>query len=190
MKKNILWMLIALMTTACGSCSENEGQTASDVEVTAADSLVVGDPLPQFEITMNDGSTISTSDLMGQTSVVVLFSVECPDCRRQLPEVQCLWDMSREGELTGNGKPLPIVLIARKCLEEDIEPFWRFAELTMPYSPQPDRRIYSLFAPSRIPRIYISDTQGIIRFAHADEAMPSAETLAEEISKTNKELHN
>ena len=95
--------------------------------------------------------------------------------------VQRLWDMSRKGELTGNGQPLPIVLIARKNTAEDIEPFWQTAGLTMPYSPQPDRKVYSLFAPRVIPRIYISDAQGIIRYMHLDMSMPSAETLAEEI---------
>jgi hypothetical protein len=151
-----------------------------------ADSLVVGDQLPEFEVTMNDGSVVRTADLQGQPSVVVLFSVDCPDCRHELPEVQKLWDMSRQGELTGNGKPLPIVLIARKNLAEDIEPFWKFSEFTMPYSPQPDRKVYSRFAPSRIPRIYISDASTTIRVAYADTGMPTAETLAEKISRLNE----
>ena len=51
----------------------------------------------------------------------------------------------------------------------------------MPYSPQPDRRVYSLFAPRVIPRIYISDAQGIIRHMYVDIGMPTAEILAEEI---------
>jgi len=113
--------------------------------------------------------------------------VDCPDCRHELPEVQKLWDRSRQGELTGDGKPLPIVLIARKNTVEDIEPFWKFAELTMPYSPQPDRKVYSRFAPSRIPRIYISDAAGIIRSAYADTLMPTAETLVEDISRVTTE---
>ena len=79
--------------------------------------------------------------------MVVLFSVDCPDCRHELPEVQKLWDRSRQGELTGDGKPLPIVLIARKNLAEDIEPFWKFSEFTMPYSPQPDRKVYRVSLP-------------------------------------------
>ena len=180
MHKHLLWMIFALMLTACCGCSAIDEETGGD-EVIEADSLVVGDRLPEFEITMNDGSVVRTADLLGQPSVVVLFSVDCPDCRHQLPLVQRLWDMSRKGELTGNGQPLPIVLIARKNTAEDIEPFWQTAGLTMPYSPQPDRKVYSLFAPRVIPRIYISDPQGIIRHMHLDMSMPSAETLAEEI---------
>ena len=186
MRKLLLWFLAALLMTACGGCSAIDDKVDGD-EVMDADSLVVGDQLPEFEVTMNDGSVVRTADLKGQPSVVVLFSVDCPDCRHELPEVQKLWDRSRQGELTGNGKPLPIVLIARKNLAEDIEPFWKFAEFTMPYSPQPDRKVYSRFAPSRIPRIYISDAAGIIRSAYADTIMPTAETLVEDISRVTTE---
>lgn len=185
MRKFLLWFLAALLMTACGGCSAIDDKVDGD-EVMDADSLVVGDQLPEFEVTMNDGTVVRTKDLLGQPSVVVLFSVDCMDCRHQLPEVQKLWDRSRQGELTGNGKPLPIVLIARKNLAEDIEPFWKFAEFSMPYSPQPDRKVYSRFAPSRIPRIYISDASATIRVAYADTGMPTAETLAEEISRLNE----
>ena len=192
-KKNLLTMLAAIFIcgltvttlTACGGCSAIDDEADGD-KVMDADSLVVGDQLPAFEVTMNDGSVVRTADLKGQPSVVVLFSVDCPDCRHELPEVQKLWDRSRQGELTGNGKPLPIVLIARKNTVEDIEPFWKFSEFTLPYSPQPDRKVYSRFAPSRIPRIYISDASATIRVAYADTGMPTAETLAKEISRLNE----
>ena len=185
MRKFLLWFLAALLMTACGGCSATDDKVDGD-EVMDADSLVVGDQLPEFEVTMNDGSVVRTADLKGQPSVVALFSVDCSDCRHELPEVQKLWDRSRQGELTGNGKPLPIVLIARKNLAEDIEPFWKFAEFTMPYSPQPDRKVYSRFAPSRIPRIYISDASTTIRVAYADTGMPTAEILAEAIMNINQ----
>ena len=56
----------------------------------------------------------------------------------------------------------------------------------MPYSPQPDRRVYSLFAPRLIPRIYVSDAQGIIRHMYVDIGMPTAETIVENIKTINK----
>jgi hypothetical protein len=188
MNKNSLWMLAAILSysfamTACGGCSAID-ETGGD-EVIEADSLVVGDQLPEFEVTMNDGSVVRTADLLGQPSVVVLFSVDCPDCRHELPEIQRLWNMNESDSLI-QGQRIPIVLIARKCMEEDIEPFWQFAELTMPYSPQPDRRVYSLFAPRVIPRIYVSDAQGIIRHMYVDIGMPTAETIVENIKTINK----
>ena len=168
MKKNILWMLAAILSysfamTACGGCSAIDDETNGDE-------------------TMNDGSVVRTADLLGQPSVVVLFSVDCPDCRHELPEIQRLWNMNQADSLIP-GQRIPIVLIARKCMEENIKPFWQFAELTMPYSPQPDRRVYSLFAPRVIPRIYVSDAQGIIRHMYVDIGMPTAETIVNEIKE-------
>ena len=183
MHKHLLWMIFALTLTACGGCSAID-ETGGD-EVIEADSLVVGDQLPEFEVTMNDGSVVRTADLLGQPSVVVLFSVDCPDCRHELPEIQRLWNMNQADSLIP-GQRIPIVLIARKCMEEDIEPFWQSAELTMPYSPQPDRKVYSLFAPRVIPRIYVSDAQGIIRHMYVDIGMPTAETIVENIKTINK----
>lgn len=160
----LLFMLLVLMVfSACISDDDPPERT----------SLGVGDTLPTFQVVMNDGTTVRTSDLLGDVSVVVLFSVDCGDCRVELPEVQRLWDWQLG---------VPIVLIARENTKEQIEAFWQQAQLTMSYSPQADRSVYSLFATSRVPRIYVSDAQGVIRFSHTDEAMPSAEQLAEEIN--------
>lgn len=160
----LLFMLLVLMVfSAC----------ISDDDSPEGTSLGVSDTLPTFQVVMNDGTTVRTSDLLGDVSVVVLFSVDCGDCRVELPEVQRLWDWQLG---------VPIVLIARENTKEQIEAFWQQAQLTMSYSPQADRSVYSLFATSRVPRIYVSDAQGVIRFSHTDEAMPSAEQLAEEIN--------
>ena len=166
--RSFLTMFVLAVLSSC--ISDDSDKDSQGVN------LVVGDFLPTFQVTMNDGSTIRTSDLLGGVSVVVLFSVDCGDCRMELPEVQRLWDLQLG---------VPIVLIARENTEEVIRSFWQQAQLTMSYSPQSDRKVYSLFASSRIPRIYISDAQGVIRFSHADDAMPTAEQLADEIKAIN-----
>ena len=53
--------------------------------------------------------------------------------------------------------------------------------LTLPFYADPSRTIYSLFADATIPRIYISDAQRVVRFAHTDYPLPTARELAEEI---------
>ena len=166
--RSFLTMFVLAVLSSC--ISDDSDKDSQGVN------LVVGDSFPTFQVTMNDGSTIRTSDLLGGVSVVVLFSVDCGDCRMELPEVQRLWNQQLG---------VPIVLIARENTEEVIRSFWQQAQLTMSYSPQSDRKVYSLFASSRIPRIYISDAQGVIRFSHADDAMPTAEQLADEIKAIN-----
>ncbi|MBQ7470930.1 MAG: hypothetical protein IJS97_00675 [Prevotella sp.] len=45
----------------------------------------------------------------------------------------------------------------------------------------PDRGVYSRFANSRIPRIYISDGDLRVRYIHTDFRMPGLETLEKEL---------
>ena len=47
----------------------------------------------------------------------------------------------------------------------------------MPYSAQPDRKVYSLFASSIIPRIYAVDENLTIMDAFTDKGMPTETIL-------------
>jgi hypothetical protein len=48
----------------------------------------------------------------------------------------------------------------------------------MPYSPQAERAVYSLFANSLIPRVYISDPSGTVRYIFTDNPVPSHDEIA------------
>lgn len=161
------WVLMSLCM-ACMGTDPDEGAN-----------LQVGDALPSFVVTMSDGTSVATSDLMGHPSVIVFFSTSCPDCQKELPEIQRLWDATDRAEV-------PILLIARAQEKADIERYWQAEGFSMNYSPQSDRSVYHLFATSRIPRIYISDRKGIIRYIHTDEVLPTCETLQEEIRNSDK----
>ena len=53
----------------------------------------------------------------------------------------------------------------------------------MPYSAQSDRNVYSLFAQSRIPRVYICSKGGKIEAVFTDEPdTPSYDDMAEVLS--------
>ncbi|MCM1441511.1 MAG: redoxin domain-containing protein [Roseburia sp.] len=118
-------------------------------------SLREGDPLPEFTVTMNDGTVWTTRDLWGYESVIVFFNTECADCRRELPAIQLeYYESVRRG--------IPYLLISREEDPEHIATYWKNHGLTMPYSAQRDRRIYNLFANSGIPRIYRADFRCII----------------------------
>ena len=151
----------------------------SDPDEMEGANLGVGDSLPTFSVTMSDGTSISTSDLMGHPSVIVFFATSCHDCQKELPEVQSLWNVT-------DRTAVPILLIARAQAQADIEQYWQAKGFNMIYSPQSDRSIYHLFATSRIPRIYISDCNGIIRYIHTDEVLPTYETLQAELHAISK----
>ena len=108
-----------------------------DPDDTEGVTLGVGDPLPTFAVTMNDGTSVATSDLKGRPSVIVFFATYCPDCKKELPELQRLWNVTDREEI-------PILLISRAQTQDDIEPYWQSEGFTMTYSPQPNRTIISL----------------------------------------------
>lgn len=140
-------------------------------------SLQPGDYVPQFSITMNDGSEISTADLAGEISVITFFNTSCGDCRNELPQIQLAYAKALENEL-----PARFICIAREENAENIQYFWQSNGLTLPYSPQSDRKVYSMFASVGIPRIYIADEQLRITYVFDEYSAPTAESLLHAIT--------
>ena len=144
-------------------------------DVRGAD-LKVGDSLPDFEVVMSDGTTVSDDSLKGSVSVIVFFSTICPDCQQVLPVIQQIYDEYAQ-------KGVRFALISREQRKEDkgtaegVEAFWRQNNLTMPYSAQKDRHVYSKFASEAIPRVYICDKDGIIRYIFTDDPIPTYDDL-------------
>lgn len=161
-----LLMFLVCTTTGCISDSEPEGA-----------SLGAGDLLPEFSVRMNTGEIFSTSTLKGKVSVIVFFNTGCGDCRKELPIIQKLWDEYKDN---ANVEILPV---AREEQEEDIAGYWEENGFTMPFSPQDTREIYSLFASSAIPRIYISNPKGVITETYDDSDMPSYNELRASIEQ-------
>ncbi|MDE6009476.1 MAG: TlpA family protein disulfide reductase [Muribaculaceae bacterium] len=134
--------------------------------------ITPGEPLPVFTVSMSDGEIISSSDLKGKVAVIEFFNTGCKDCRQSLPQFQLLYE-----EYKGNPE-VCILAIAREESEESIIKYWEENELTIPFSPQPDRTVYNLFATVGIPRIFIFDKSGILRYAYGDADRPTASILS------------
>lgn len=137
--------------------------------------LGVGDVIPDFEVTMSDGSVVSGEDLRQGVSCIVFFNTSCPDCRAELPEIQRLHD---EYALKG----VSFALISRSESMDDVEGYWAANGLEMPFSAQETRHVYSLFAKSGIPRVYMSEKGGIIRHVFADNPVPAYDELKSALS--------
>ena len=136
---------------------------------TGAD-LKVGDHLPDFEVVMDDGTVVTDEILSETVSVVMFFHTSCPDCRQVLPQMQKVYD-----EYASAG--VRIVLISREDPKESVESFWRENGLKMPYSAQNDRKVYEKFAATRIPRVYVNEKGGIIRYVFTDDPNPSYDEI-------------
>lgn len=150
MMKKVLWVLLAAIASACSTMSE-------DVYVPApSDNIVnVGDRLPAFTVTMNDGRQLTTDSLRGKPSLIVFFSTTCPDCQRELPQLNQRY--------LEHGLDTTFVAISREQAAPVVTAYWKEHGLSLPFSAQADRQVYSLFARRGIPRIYVSDADGIVQ---------------------------
>ena len=157
----VLCLLILTLVLPC-SCIEEE-QSSDDI-------IVSGSRLPNFEVTMDNGAVITGEALRNAPSIVMFFHTSCPDCRQTLPQVQHLYD-----EYAHRG--IQFVLISREEGEESVADYWTENGLTMPYSAQTDRRVYELFAYRRVPRIYVSDSVGVVRYIFTDAPIPTYDAL-------------
>lgn len=163
MRRKIANLLLPGFLLLSTGCVEEDQPANSGIEG--------GDQLPSFSITMENGRTVTDRTLRGKVGVIEFFNTGCSDCRRMFPVTQELYDEFRD-----NGE-VELIAIAREENKESIEAYWEEHNLTIPYSPQPDRTVYNLFATVGIPRIYISDTSGIVRYVLTDSDEPDIATL-------------
>lgn len=138
MNKTLRFTMI-LITAGLLSASCTEDDTRA---------LMPGDKLPEFSVAMSDGTTVTNEDLSEGESLVVFFNTSCKDCRDELPVLQELYDKY--------GGRIRFCLISREETSASIRQYWLKHGLTMPYSAQDNRKIYSLFAQETIPRCYLS----------------------------------
>ncbi len=162
MKKVLLILSGILIAIGC----VKEEQNGSD--------LKVGDMIPDFEVVMNDGRTVTDDDLKKNVSVVMFFHTSCQDCQQTLPVMQRIYD-----EYTS--ETLSIILISREQGKDSISTYWRENGLEMPYSAQYSRKVYKKFASTRIPRIYINEKGGIIRHIFTDDPLPTFDAIKESL---------
>lgn len=150
-------LLLIFLSLSC----IKEKQTGAD--------LAIGDRIPDFTVTMNDGTKVTGAQLREGVSCIVFFTTLCPDCQQTLPHVQRIYDEYLH-------KGVKFALISREEGKDSIEKHWTEKGYTMLYSAQSDRRIYELFAKTRVPRVYICH-DGLIRSVFTDSPIPVYEDM-------------
>lgn len=143
---------MALLALSCNAVNDGDDTNVKEY-------VKVGDRVPVFSVDVVDSegrtSVFSTARLTGET-VIVLFNTSCGDCRRELPQLNAYYLAHR------HDKGFQMVAIAREESAESVAAYWQAQGFEIPYSPQPDRRIYNLFASSIIPRVYYCTADGIV----------------------------
>lgn len=161
MPNRILSTIILTAILILGGC-------VNDTPPEALSLVGVGDTLPSVELTLSDGSTLSSGNLAGEPAVVALFTTTCPDCRRLLPELE---------EIHRQHPDLRMLLISRNESASRIEEYWKENDLTLPYCAQPDDRVYRLFATGGVPWVYVVDKETRVTALWGDHPLPTASQI-------------
>lgn len=165
----------------------------SNEDAESTSELKVGDVVSSFSVKVtlpdaedwrfsNEGDYLfDTRKNKGHQSIIVFFHTTCPDCQKELPVLQELYSIIKKDSAR------EMVCIARAQEASDIRAYWQENGLTLPYAPQSDRSIYSLFASIGIPRIYITDPQGVVTHVFKDTDSPTLVELEEALNRKSSQ---
>jgi peroxiredoxin len=116
----------------------------------------VGQAAPQFTVDQIDGTKFDLAKHRGSVVVLNFFATWCGPCIQELPVLEK--EVWKQFEKNG----VNVLVIGREETAEKIKPFREKHKLTMPFAPDPDKKIYSLYATQYIPRTYVIDKTGKI----------------------------
>ncbi len=134
----------------------------------------IGDRLPTLDLILSDETHIDDKMLAGKVVMVLLFTTECPDCRKQLPIVEEIYQSFKDRN--------EIVLFGISRKDMNVAAYWEEHKLTFPYSAQPDLKLYNKFAHTTVPRIYITAKTGEVYAMFDDDPIPEYEVLYKIVS--------
>ena len=135
----------------------------------ASGSLKVGAIAPPFELTLMDGTKVSSADLRGQVVVLNFWATWCVPCRAELPLLDRYYEIQK-------ARGLRVFAITT----EDSVPLYQLKKLFAVMHIQPARKIKGKYDTlGGVPTNYIIDRAGRIRYAKA---------AAFDLDALNKEL--
>ena len=119
----------------------------------------IGDTAPSFTFSVDKDKTANLTDYKGKIVVIDFWATWCGPCRMELPRIQKeIWDKYKD-----NPK-FALLAIDRGENWDKTLPFKKENNYTFLMSPDPDRKIYSLYAKQYIPRIVVVGEDGLILY--------------------------
>lgn len=161
-------LAVAFLISCGGSKSSEEDHTIAKLNTAA----------PDFAYETGAGAAKKLSDLKGKTVLVTFFATWCGPCRAELPHI--------EKEIYHRLKDNPdfeLLIIGREHDSDEVNKFKTEQQFTMPFYPDKERKIYSLYAKQSIPRNFLIDKNGKIVYLSIGFNEEDFEVLKTEIDK-------
>lgn len=131
--------------------------SASDVAAAGGGTVKVGQPAPDFELTMIDGSKLHLADLRGKVVVLNFWATWCGPCKMELPALDAYYRLRKDVGLA-------VVAVATQDLLPAYQLRPLFAKMAIP-SARSIRGPYPILG--GVPTNYVIDRVGTVRYAKA-----------------------
>ena len=106
----------------------------------------------EFSLQDLAGKTWTFSDLRGKVVVVNFWATWCPPCRKEMPDLEALFEKFAPQGL--------VILGISDEKKEKVEPFIRERKLTFPILLDPGRKVNEMFVVEGIPKSFVYDREG------------------------------
>lgn len=135
----------------------------------------IHDHIPTFIVHDTAGNDFNSKEFTGKQSILVFFGSYCNDCKQILPVIEEVWKKMK------NDPEFLLIPISRRETAEDVINYWKANEFTMPFYLDQKGEVFSLFANSTIPRIYIINSSNVVEWMSVESLDLTAGELIEKI---------
>lgn len=133
------------------------GLTASCISDSGTDKVKAGDTLPEFTLSSEVYGNLSSSELKGKVTYLCFFATWCPPCQLELAAIQ-----DTLLPMFGDNEDFRLVVVGREHTDAELTEYNKTKNFTFALYPDPERKVYSLFADETIPRAYLIGRDGVI----------------------------